>query len=95
VDSRSKDQDLAAKKPLAQVITIVVAPGHQRQGIGRTLSERAIAYLKNTPARAVRLEVDAAKAAPIALYKKLGFVQRAVIPSPRGPAIIMTLPLKD
>jgi ribosomal protein S18 acetylase RimI-like enzyme len=91
-DYRSADADPVKENPLAQVLSLVVEGSHRGQGIGKTLSEVALAYLRTTPARVVRLEVDAAKAAPIALYKKLGFVTRATIPTPRGPALVMTLP---
>lgn len=93
-DYRSGDRHPVRERPLAQVLSIVVDQAHQGQGIGKALSERALAYLRGTPARVVRLEVDGAKAAPIALYKKFGFVERATIRSPRGPALVMTLQLK-
>ena len=93
-DYRSTDDHPIKEKPMAQVLSIVVEKTFQGQGIGKILSERALAYLRGTSARVVRLEVDAAKPVPIALYRQLGFHEHATIPSPRGPALVMTLQLK-
>jgi ribosomal protein S18 acetylase RimI-like enzyme len=91
---RSADTRPIPEKPMGQVISIVVDKAYRGQGIGKALSERALAYLRTTAARVVRLEVDAAKPVPIALYKQLGFREHATIPSPRGPALVMVLQLK-
>ncbi len=83
------------EKPLAQYWSVVVSPAAQHQGIGMLLIHESLEYLKRTPAKAVRLEVDAAKSGPIALYKKFGFQEIGRMPSPRGTALIMTLHLKQ
>jgi ribosomal protein S18 acetylase RimI-like enzyme len=91
---RSAGRMALPRGPLAQIVSVVVDRPFQGKGIGKALSERALAYLRTTSARIVRLEVDAAKTIPIGLYQKLGFATRATIPTPRGPALVMTLRLK-
>lgn len=78
---------------MAQVLTVIVDPHDQGRGIASRLTELSLAYLKTTSASHVRLEVDAAKPGPIHLYQKFGFREIARIPSPRGPALVMTLSL--
>lgn len=91
---RSADTRPIRERPMAQILSIAVDPAWRGQGLGKELSVRALAYLRSTPARIVRLEVDAAKPVPIALYRKMGFTDHATIPSPRGPALVMSLRLK-
>ena len=83
----------AEEGPLAQWLSIVVDPAVRGQGIGHRLIEETLAYLRKTPARIVRLEVDAAKPGPIHLYQKFGFQEAARLPTPRGPALVMRLHL--
>ena len=93
-DYRSVESPVTRRPQTAQILSIVVDPSVQHQGIGSALTERCLAYLRTTPAAWARLEVDAAKPGPIALYKKFGFKEVGQMPSPRGPALIMTLALK-
>jgi ribosomal protein S18 acetylase RimI-like enzyme len=78
---------------VAQILSIVVDPAQQRRGIGEALTEKAIHYLRGKKVAIVRLEVDAAKIGPVRLYEKLGFKEVARLPTPRGPALVMTLHL--
>ena len=93
-DYRSGDKHPDEEKPMAQELSIVVDPAYRGKGIGKELSREALDYLRASPARSIRLEVDAAKKVPINLYKSIGFVEKATIPSPRGPALVMTMKLK-
>ncbi|HVO32598.1 MAG TPA: GNAT family N-acetyltransferase [Elusimicrobiota bacterium] len=77
------------KEPAAQFLSIVVRQDARRRGLGAALLEAALAYLRQTPATAARLEVDAGKAAVVSLYRRFGFSETGRIPSPRGPALIM------
>ncbi len=56
------------------LLGICVAPGWRRQGIGRSLLERAIESVFLWGKRELRLSVDMGNAGAIDLYKKLGFV---------------------
>ena len=94
-DYREVEKQLGAQDAdTSQIISIVVDPGVRRQGVGRELTETALQYLRESRARVVRLEVDAAKEGPIALYRSFGFREVARLPTPRGPALVMTLLLK-
>lgn len=85
------EKNPAADRPaMAQVLSIVVAPEMQRRGIGQRLTELALAALRQARVTLVRLEVDAAKEAPIRLYQKMGFKEIARLPTPRGLALVMT-----
>jgi ribosomal protein S18 acetylase RimI-like enzyme len=79
--------------PMAQVLSIVVSPASQRRGIGRRLTELALDHLRQARIPSVRLEVDAAKTAPVHLYRKMGFQEAGRLPTPRGPALVMILAL--
>jgi GNAT superfamily N-acetyltransferase len=64
----------------AYVEDLVVDPAHHRQGIGRSLLERAIAEV--TQDRPQAIELGAIRfGAPYRLYTRLGFVE---LPPPRG-----------
>jgi len=78
---------------IAQILSIVVDPALQRRGIGAALTEKALQYLREKKIPVVRLEVDAAKTGAIRLYRKFGFQEIARLPTPRGPALVMTLHL--
>ncbi len=61
----------------AEILTLAVAPEHQRQGCASALLTAVIAALRNEGVRALFLEVDAGNAAAIALYAGCGFVRIA------------------
>ena len=58
--------------PFAWIVTLGVAPAHQRQGIGARLLAECEARLTRPT---LRLMVRASNAPAIALYKKAGYVQ--------------------
>jgi len=90
---RQADAAAAEDPDPAQMLTAIVASSHRGQGIGAHLIERSLASLKISRVKSVRLEVDAAKPGPIHLYRKLGFREIARIPTPRGPALVLSRPL--
>ena len=76
----------------AEILTLAVAPGARRQGLGRTLVEAALEWLG--PAD-LFLEVAADNAAAIALYERTGFaragIRRGYYPRPGGAADALIL----
>ncbi len=60
---------------LAELYRIGTHPDWQRQGVARSLLNKAIAYLKDTQAESLQLEVRADNHSAIALYDNLGFVE--------------------
>jgi [ribosomal protein S18]-alanine N-acetyltransferase len=59
----------------AEVLTIVVAAGQRRRGIGRQLLASHIARLRNVSVKTLFLEVGETNAAARKLYSNLGFVE--------------------
>lgn len=58
----------------SELLTLAVDPSHQRQGIGRTLTQAWLEALHNTgAAERAFLEVASDNAGAIALYSALGF----------------------
>ena len=57
----------------AEILTIAVAPGQRGHGVGRLLLSAQLSALASMGIVEVFLEVDAANAAALALYKGLGF----------------------
>jgi ribosomal-protein-alanine N-acetyltransferase len=55
------------------VVTLDVATGHRRAGVGRALLKELVARLEAAGARSVRLEVDLRNAGAILFYERLGF----------------------
>lgn len=55
------------------VVTLDVAAGHRRAGVGRALLRELLARLEAAGARSVRLEVDLRNEGAIRFYERLGF----------------------
>ena len=55
------------------VVTLDVASGHRRYGVGRALLEELVEQLEEAGAHTVRLEVDLRNAAAIRFYERQGF----------------------
>lgn len=60
------------------IANVVVHPDYRRQGIGRALTERGIEHARRAGAPAAWLHVREDNPGAIALYRQLGFEQRAV-----------------
>lgn len=59
----------------AEILSIAVMRTHRREGIGWLLMDAVLRHLHAERAEALFLEVDAANAPALALYRRLGFVQ--------------------
>ena len=57
----------------AEILTLAVARGHRRQGLGWQLMDAALRELHAQRADTLFLEVDETNAAAIALYRRFGF----------------------
>ncbi|WP_427891292.1 N-acetyltransferase family protein [Kribbella sp. GL6] len=57
---------------------LVVAPGHEGQGVGRALMESAAEYAKLQGLKAVTLDTGAANSNARAFYGRLGFAEEDV-----------------
>lgn len=57
----------------AEILTIAVARGARRGGLGRRLMDAVLRHLHHLRAEALFLEVDETNAPAIALYRRLGF----------------------
>ena len=55
------------------VVTLDVAGGRRRQGVGRELMRQLFERLESAGARLIRLEVDLRNAGAIRFYERLGF----------------------
>jgi ribosomal-protein-alanine N-acetyltransferase len=74
----------------AELLTIAVAPGERRQGLGRRLLDLFLMECAARGASAVYLEVAAGNAAALGLYRSAGFSpagrRRAYYHAPDGTA---------
>ncbi len=61
-----------------EILSIAVAAGHRRLGLGRMLLETAISEMAAAGADSVWLEVRASNVAAITLYQQAGFVTAGV-----------------
>ena len=59
----------------AELLTIGVAPGRQRKGLGRTMLAAQMRWASTNNMRRVFLEVRVSNLIAIALYRKAGFVE--------------------
>lgn len=57
------------------VLTVAVAPGRRRQGVGRELMRQGYRWAGEVGVRKLSLNVRASNAAAIALYRSEGFVE--------------------
>lgn len=64
-------------RPTAELVTVAVAPDAQHRGIGRALIEAVEEHARATGARALTLYTNAAMAANLALYPRLGYAETA------------------
>lgn len=76
-----------------EILNLVVAPVHRRQGIGRRLVEQALAAARAGGARRCWLEVRASNAGAMAFYESLGFrragLRRRYYAAPIEDAVVM------
>lgn len=81
----------------ASLYALNVAPAARRKGVGRALLAGALDALKAEGAGQCFLEVRAANAPALALYRQLGFaaagVRRGFYRDPPDDAVVMTLAL--
>ena len=76
----------------ADVLTITVADGHRRKGIGRELLRRLIDWSRTQKCEAIMLEVRVGNEEAIPLYESFGFIEisrRKDYYGPGKPAIVM------
>ena len=76
----------------ADVLTVTVADGHRRNGIGRELLRRLIDWSRTQKCEAIMLEVRVGNEEAIPLYESFGFVEisrRKDYYGPGKPAIVM------
>jgi len=76
----------------ADVLTITVADGHRRKGIGRELLRRLIDWSRTQKCEAIMLEVRVGNEEAIPLYESFGFIeisQRKDYYGPGKTAIVM------
>ena len=77
--------------------SLAVVVGARRQGIGQALCLAVLGWCRHQGAAAVTLEVRSLSAAPVALYRRLGFTVVGQRPGyysqPPDRALVMRLPL--
>ena len=84
----------------AEILTIAVAKGERRAGLGRKLMAEVMRVLHMQRAESLFLEVDETNAAAVGLYRKLGFREVGKrtsyyeSPSGRTNALVMRLDMK-
>jgi [ribosomal protein S18]-alanine N-acetyltransferase len=78
----------------AELESIAVAGGYQRQGVGRSLFDDLVRKLRSGGIKEITLEVRASNLSALAFYRSLGFVQTAVrrryYVDPVEDAVLMT-----
>ncbi len=77
------------------ITNVQVRTGHRRQGIGRSIVEKAVSKARETGGRNYTLEVRASNTDAIRLYEALGFktegIRKGFYDHPKEDAIIMWL----
>ena len=76
---------LSVTGELAELLRLVVAPAHRRNGIGSQLVDAGLEAVRRAGARAAMLEVGYTNEPAIALYQRPGFEQLRVRESYYGP----------
>ena len=71
--------DIERKMTVGHILTIDIAPPHQRKGIAQKLLTEIEAILKQKGAQKCRLEVREDNAAALSLYQKLGYKKIAIL----------------
>jgi ribosomal-protein-alanine N-acetyltransferase len=66
------------------VVTLDVAGGRRRQGVGRALLRQLVERLESEGARVIRLEVDLRNSGAIRFYARLGFRETRRLPDYYG-----------
>jgi tRNA threonylcarbamoyl adenosine modification protein YeaZ/ribosomal-protein-alanine acetyltransferase len=82
---------------IADVLTLTVAAGHRRNGIGRELLRRLIDWARTQKCEAIMLEVRVGNEEAIPLYESFGFIEISRRKDYYGPgktAIVMRKELK-
>ena len=82
---------------VADVLTITVADGHRRKGIGRELLRRLIDWCRTQKCEAIMLEVRVGNESAIPLYRSFGLIEISRRKDYYGPgktAIVMRKELK-
>jgi|KBSMisStandDraft_5_1062788.scaffolds.fasta_scaffold94512_2 ribosomal-protein-alanine N-acetyltransferase len=69
------------------VVTLDVAGGRRRQGVGRELMRQLVERLESAGARRIRLEVDLRNAGAIRFYERLGFRETRTLPDYYGDGL--------
>ena len=69
---------------VGHIITLDVAAGHRRSGVGRALMAEVMERLARRQVRRYGLEVDAANAPAIAFYESFGFRESRRLPDYYG-----------
>ena len=80
----------------AEILTLAVAPGARRRGLGRRLMQAAAAQAREVGASRLFLEVSSRNAAARALYQSQGFTQagrRRRYYADGSDALVLVLPL--
>ena len=79
----------------AFITSVSVDPGHMRRGIAGRLLDDSLAIARAAGMRSVELDVDAANAAALALYRKHGFCVTGEAGQAEAGQLRMRLPLSD
>ena len=90
--------EISAVLDVADVIDIGVDSAYRRQGIGREICNRLIAFSAETGVKTLTLEVRKSNSAALALYESLGFCaisERAKYYDDNEDAVIMQLYLPE
>jgi ribosomal-protein-alanine N-acetyltransferase len=69
------------------IVTIDVASGHRRSGVGRALLRELVRRLEDSGALRIRLEVDLRNAVAIRFYESLGFRESRRLRGYYGPGL--------
>jgi ribosomal-protein-alanine N-acetyltransferase len=74
-------------RSVGRIITLDVARGFRRSGVGSALLDEVIRRLSRAGAKRTILEVDVRNAGAVAFYERFGFERTATIPNYYGPGL--------